>query len=175
MNVVRIVFTLCLAMVAVEPQASWGHGTGDWHGLSSRQKGMRIVSAALARNGRTGGQCKEWVRTVISAVTARHVEVPPNSAVVTATWIEERSGHIRSLGASIASSRPGDIVQMIIRDRDGNSIGHTAIVGSNDGSQLLWLESNYGNDEKVTTGRSQSISSFERSVVRGQYTVYRIS
>lgn len=145
-----------------------------WHLLTDRQRGLRIVSGALAWDGQWGDQCKIWVQTIVRDVTGEHVTVPTNTAEVTHRWNTDKTGHIQDLGASITVARPGDIVQMVTRDRDGVSISHTAIVASNSRKSITWLESNFRGDEKVTTNRSQSHKEFQSSLVDGLYTVYRI-
>lgn len=166
----------CLILFgAINPSLTSAHGMGVWNSASARDKAMKIISAALATNGRTGGQCKTWVQAVVTAASGAHVQIPLNTAEVTSTWQPDRTGHVRNIGSDILAGRPGDIVQMIIRDINGNQIGHTAIIGSNDGSKIVWLESNYRGDGKVTTNRTQTIQNFQNSLVQGQYTVYRIS
>ncbi len=178
MRISKREFLRALPIVAASLSAAtptFGHGKGDWNSLSARQKSMKIVSAALATVGKKGGQCKAWVQDVVSAASGRHVSVPLNSAVVTARWAADTSGHVQDLGAAIRSAKPGDAVQMIIRDKYGKEIGHTAFIGSNDGTTIRWIESNYFGDEMVRADRDQTIAKFERAVVGGQYTVYRFT
>ncbi len=156
--------------VADNPSGS----SNGWHQLSARDKGFRIFSAALADNGRTGGQCKRWIQKVISRASGGHVDIPPNTATTTHRWKADASGHIVDLGASISKARTGDIVQMVIRDRSGNPIGHTAIVGTVSGGKVTWLESNYRGDERVTSNRVETYQKFASSLVNGKYTVYRV-
>lgn len=170
----KLLLSLGLLAMAL-PVSAYAHGKSDWDKLPTRQKGMKIVSAALAHEGRSGGECKVWVQAVIKAANGGHFEVPLNTAVVTESWQADATGHVRSLGPRIASAKPGDVVQMVIRDRKGVAIGHTAIVGSNDGSTITWLESNYKGDGKVRTSRTQTIKDFNAALVDGRYTVYRMS
>jgi hypothetical protein len=163
-----------LGIIAAPATADNPRGSNNaWHQLSDRERGMRLISAALFWNGRYGGECKEWIQKVVKNVTNGHVLVPANTAIVTHRWVSDSSGHILDLGATISSARFGDIVQMVIRDRSGNSIGHTAIIGSNSGSSITWLESNYRGDKIVTVNRVQSHQQFLSSL-NGRYTVYRI-
>jgi hypothetical protein len=167
-----------LAALYAAPVATSAHPPLDapksWHKLTDRQRGMRIVSAALADNGKVGGQCKVWVQSIISRATDGHVTVPQNSAEVSHTWKSDKSGHIINLGARIARAQPGDIVQMVIKDRNGRGIPHTAIVGSNSRGTITWLESNYPSGEIVRVNRTQTVAQFESSLIDGRYTVYRI-
>lgn len=160
---------------ALLPSTAHAHGKSEWDKLPARQKGMKIVSAALAHDGKVGGQCKVWVQAVIRAANGGHFDVPLNTADVSEGWQADPTGHVRSLGPRIESAKPGDIVQMIIRDRNGVAIGHTAIVGSNDGGRITWLESNYKGDGRVRTNRTQTIKAFTAALVDGRYTVYRMT
>lgn len=133
---------------------------------------IRLVSAALADTGKTGGQCKAWVQAVILRATG--ITVPLNAGAVAERWQKDNSGKVLSLGSAIAQSRPGDAVQMIIRDRNDVAVPHTAFVGENDGAHIRWIESNYRGDEKVTAHRRQSHQDFHDATIERRYTVYRI-
>lgn len=164
-----------LAAVSLAEVPAFSHGSGEWNTVPARQKGMRIVSAALSDNGKSGAQCKVGVQEVVKRATDRHVRVPQNAAEVSGAWKSDPTGHVQNLGKSIATARPGDIVQMVVRTSKGTPIPHTAIVASNNGKTIQWLESNWLNDEMVQTSRKQPVSEFLKSVIDNQYTVYRIN
>ena len=133
---------------------------------------LKIISVALSHNGKKGGQCKIWVQQVMK--DALGATLPTNTSLVTHLWNSDPSGRVLNLGAKISSAAPGDAVQMIARSRKGDPLPHTAIVGSNDGKRIRWLESNYKGDEMVTSSRTQTYEEFVASLPTGLYTVYRV-
>ena len=172
MNLVRAGLVLALALVASLSYPSWAHDNAKWHDLSTKSKGMTIISAGLADVGKSGGTCKVWVQNVVTRATGG-VQVPKNTKEVTDSWEKDTSGHISNLGKkSIATSKPGDIVQMIVTLADGTQSSHTAIVASNNGKEITWLESNWPIGSKVSSSRKQSIANFKEKTV--SYTVYRV-
>jgi hypothetical protein len=166
---------VALAAVSVVEVPAFSHGSGEWNTVPAQKKGMRIVSAALSDNGKSGGECKPWVQEVVRRATGGHVQVPQNAADVSGSWKSDPTGHVQNLGKTIATARPGDIVQMVIRTSKGAPIPHTAIVATNNGKAIQWLESNWDDDRKVQTRRNQPVSEFLKSVIDNQYTVYRIN
>lgn len=172
MNIVRAGLVLALALVASLSYPSWAHDNAKWHDISTRSKGMKIISAGLTDVGKSGGECKEWVRKVVAAATGGF-QLPANTKTVTDAWEKDTSGHVSNQGkSSIATSKPGDIVQMIVTLSNGAQSSHTAIVASNSGKEITWLESNWPIGSKVSNSRKQSIANFKEKTV--SYTVYRV-
>jgi len=119
-----------------------------------------------------GGECKVWAQKVINDAVG--VWVPTNSSETTHLWEDDTTGRVIKITSNIALAIPGDVVQMVIRARGGGHTPHTAIVGSNLSSSIVWLESNYGGDGLVTTDRTQTHTNFLDSVIKNQFSIYRI-
>ncbi|MEQ1928961.1 MAG: hypothetical protein ABL957_00315 [Parvularculaceae bacterium] len=161
----------CLSAIADTPTAA---SATAWHKLTQQQRNLRIISAGAADNGKSGGQCKVWVRDVISRATSMHVTVPSNQT--NSRWAPETIGHVVGRSARIENVKAGEIVQMELKAASGGIIPHTAIVGSNQNGSITWLESNYKGDEKVTATRVQSHADFYKSLSSsGSYSVYYIN
>ena len=120
-----------------------------------------------------GLNCKDWARKVVSDASHGVVNLP-STRTDGIDWQWSGSNYVQNQG-SISAAAPGDIVQM-----HRNSTGiHTAIVMGNDGTNIIWIDSNWSTpeDEKVRV-RTESIAGFIAAVTaKGvqKYTVYRIT
>lgn len=117
-----------------------------------------------------GLNCKEWARKVVSDASHGVVSLPstypdPNG------W-QWYSNPYTSKLSSIYAASFGAVVQMKLA-----SGPHTAIVLSNDGTNICWIESNWNLDSTVHS-RCQSIQQFLNSVTSGgtqRYSAYIVT
>ncbi len=145
-----------------------------WKGLNQLVRNGLIVTRAFQdftnppKN--VGLNCKEWARKVVSDASKGVVNLPSTSPDANG-WKWSSSSYVQKLG-SITSTLPGDFVQMNL----GIGNPHTAMVLSQNGTDVCWLDSNWNLDNKVTY-HCQKISSFLTSVTSGgvqMYTAYHI-
>ncbi len=114
--------------------------------------------------------CKEWARKVVFDASKGVVSLPstyPNAN----GWQWYGSSYVQQL-SGISATLPGDVVQMNLQTGP-----HTAIVFSNDGTNVCWMESNWNLDNWVHS-RCETVTHFLNAVTIGgvqKYTAYRIT
>lgn len=117
-----------------------------------------------------GLNCKEWARKVVLDASKNVVYLPQTSPDSNG-WSWNSSAYTQKL-QSIYWANYGDVVQMNL-----SSGPHTAIIYSNDLTNICWIESNWNLDNTVHI-RCQTVDSFLKSVTIGgvqRYTAYRIT
>ena len=163
------------AAVLFLPSASNAHLGDPWHGLSQSQRGLKIVSVALTQIGLKAGSCKVWIQvSLLPAATNGHVQIPNNAAEPSSRWKADPTGHVVDLGQSLGKAAAGDIIQMVVRFKDGTPTSHTAVIASINSSSITFVESNFSVANTVTT-RKIPKQDFLAKLVDGQFTIYRIT
>lgn len=146
----------------LEPQ---GYAT-QWPTWTQGYRNSVLLSVGYQDIGTSGGQCKEWVRTLISRVTDSKVVVPstmPNNYM----WYSDPAGHIIGQSVAIENVQPGQVVQM---SWTGNL--HTFFLAGKSSTGMYWLDSNWGLDGKV---RFHPVTyTYFKSLPNLRYSVYTI-
>jgi len=124
-----------------------------WHELTQSQRNDRIIVRAV-KDARTDVRrnCKEWVDDVVWAASGNLVDIPSTASNLY-SWLP--SADVGQRSRRIRYAEPGDIIQMLMRQRGGGWIEHTAIVYAvytGPGlpyEGMTFVESNYGGDLHV--------------------------
>ena len=141
----------------------------SWRDLSRRRRNDLIVSRAIRDVGLRGGQCKTWIRTVVTDVSDGAVHLPSNDPVQYHLW--QQSDAVSVIAERIDRADPGNIVQMWLVG-DGYSGPHTSIVARTTRDSVTFVDSNFGWDEVVRI-RRVSYFSFHNAV--RLFTIYRVN
>ncbi len=129
--------------------------------------------------GKQGGQCKAWVQNVVLNISGNHVLLPQNRSNSLSgypwLWKDDPTGHTISKGkVDFTKLIAGDIVQEKFHNQSGTAVGpHTYIVLRNDASDLLVIDSNRANTEKVAVTLAP-ISFFQKECGYTYYNVYSV-
>jgi hypothetical protein len=144
--------------------AQWWKALGQW------SRNNTILNRAKADNGKyVGLNCKNWARKVVSDASKGTITIPATCPGETG-WYWCGSSKVQNMG-SIWNAQPGNVVQMNLPGP------HTAIVSSNIGGNICWIDSNYKLDKTVRI-HCQTVAAFLKMVtINGQqkYTVYQIT
>ena len=136
-SITRILAILCLFVVSNMASAGWHEQTQD-------ARNAQIVNQAYANAGMYGGQCKVWANNVVRIVSGAvggsgtPINLPSNSneggTGMGYSWLlfTPESNNVISYGAQAPSAmKPGTIVQMRVKMKDGTYGPHTMIVTQN--------------------------------------------
>ncbi|GEM_PF-6305735 len=143
-----------------------------WKNLAQWSRDTWILLMAYADNNKyVGLNCKEWARKIVLSASNGVVNLPSTTQSGSG-WTWYSSPYVQQMG-SISSAAAGNIVQMNL----GAGNPHTAIVWSNDGSNICWIDSNYLSALSVGI-HCQTVTQFLNRVSFGgfpHYTVYQIT
>lgn len=133
-----------------------------WHDETQATRNQQIVNQANHDLSLVGGACKVWANDVVrvSSYLAGGPDTPIYLPPATNggngyAWDLSKTidqNHVLSYGAYAANAmRPGMLIQMRIRYKDGTYGPHTSIVFSNSVAtqQIVLIESNYNGDYVV--------------------------
>ena len=170
---------ICIITGAVFLLASETASAGGWeYGMTQQQRNQAILASARADLGLkfSGMQCKDWVRRVVlSASGANGLRRDlPSTALAPLVWVWNYSPFIVNRYVTPQQFLPGNIVQMLIRYKDGSYGPHTAIVESVTNAGIVWIEENYGTPN-IVERRSVSFYVFSMQVPSNNYSVYEVN
>lgn len=176
-NVLLAGGAFALPLMPLLSRSAKAYSQPAWHALSQSQRNAAIVGKAYeSTNLQVGKSCKEWVRMVVMSLSGGYpsggVPIPstrpaPNDYL----WEPDGNGNVIGMSLPIGSVPPGYIVQMRIRGTSNPSLvfPHTAIVVSNGGGWVRFIESNFDNTPYVDSDayvrlRDTSWEDFNRSL-----------
>lgn len=119
-----------------------GYGA-QWPSYTQGYRNTLLLSVGYQDIGGSGGQCKEWVRTIVARTTDSRVAVPATMSN-NYMWYSDPSGHILGQSMVIQNVQPGQVVQM-----SWTGHLHTFFLAGKNSSGMYWLDSNWGLDGKV--------------------------
>lgn len=159
-----------------------------WQSLTQADRNSRIVTQARHDLGLTGGACKVWANDAVRAASnvANGNTTQTRTLPLTSSWqgVSE-SGYtwisssfvtaITGTGSNLNQAVAGSIIQMRTHLSAGGYTPHTAIVESNNGSSLTFIESNYATPYVVTRRGPISYTTFKNGLeMPTYYTIYLI-
>jgi len=165
----KIYSIICLAIFCLSIGAV--SAFAGWHDLTQTQRNQAIIDEAQSwTTGDDGGQCKEWVRTVVLNASGNLVNIPSNDGYC--EWGYD--AYVKERNVDIMSVTAGDLVQMTLSSAYGSG-PHTLVVLWRGLSGILVRESDWCNPatcETVHESRFVTYSTFDAMVTC--YTIYYI-
>ncbi|MDP3769513.1 MAG: hypothetical protein Q8R40_01065 [bacterium] len=172
------ILLLAVASLLILSSANvFANGSAWWSGLTIPQKKTAVINKALSYAlGSYGGECKEWVRSVVlsasrgSSESSGHVILPStNPAPYDYYWLTDYSYHVApQWGRQIEQVERGDIVQMHLT----SGLPHTIIILYNDpvSGSIRFRESNVPYTTGLVSDRTRTYAQFKAMVTA--YTIY---
>jgi hypothetical protein len=146
-----------------------------WHGLSQGQRNTAILNVAMDQIGDfTGMQCKVWVQDVVNEASLGEVYPPQN--INDTTWASSSNVKRMLKPFPIEWVIPGDIIQMQLKQVDGTTTPHTAIVVRKNRLAMEWVDCNWHHKSAPETVFRHTVkyTDFYKAVQNYNYNVYEI-
>jgi hypothetical protein len=136
---------------------------------------LKQALAAYKANpgGAAGGDCYYWVNQQLKKASSNKVSLPglAKDAKGGYTGTLKSNPHFQKTGETFADAKPGQIIEMVSKAKNGTIYPHTAVIVGVNKKGLVVIDSNWHLNDHLDSHIIPA-TTFTSPTTRGHYTIY---